>query len=67
MKLSTASPPLFKIGNQQRHGTTVIPRLAGDLAENQIVAGKIGYDEGRTAFAGLQIGLRKRENHHLAD
>jgi hypothetical protein len=43
-----------------------VPGHHTNLTEHQIVARKISHDERRTALAGLKVGLRKRENDHLA-
>jgi hypothetical protein len=64
---SGKQPPAFKIGNGQWNGISIGARLTGDLAENQIVAGHIGHNEGRAAFAGLQVGLWKRQDNNFAD
>jgi len=57
---------VFEIGDCQWNGKSIGTCLAGDLAENQIVAGKVGHHERGTAFAGLKIRLRKRKNDHFA-
>ena len=67
MKLSMAKPSVLKISHEQRHGKTIITRLAGNLTENQIFTGKISHHERGAAFASFQISLRKRQNHHFAD
>jgi hypothetical protein len=60
-------PSAFKIGNGQWNGISIGARLAGNLAEDQIVAGQIGHDKGRAAFARLQVGLWKRQDNNFAD
>jgi hypothetical protein len=47
--------------------TSAATLSSGNLTEHQVVTHQISHDECRTAFAGLKIGLRKRENDHLAD
>jgi hypothetical protein len=36
---------------RNRHGIAVLDRLARDLAENEVIAAKVGHDERRAAFA----------------
>jgi hypothetical protein len=57
---------VLEIGCDQWNGVGVGARLARDLAEDEIVPGQVGNHERWSAFAGLQVGLRKRQNNDLA-
>jgi hypothetical protein len=49
-----------------RDRVRVAVRLAGDLAQDQVIARQIDNDQRRPTLAQLQVGLRKRQNHYLA-
>src|SRR5436309_1053389 len=53
----------FKIAASQRNGESIEVRAAGDLAENQIRAWKIGNHQSRPA---LSAGSRKRNDNDFA-
>ena len=60
-------PALLQIGGRQRNGMTIGTGAAGDLAEDEVVAGEIGDDRCRPAFTRLEVGLRERQDDHIAD
>jgi len=56
----------LEITRVERDRITIAVRLAGDLAEDQVVARQIDDNQCRPTLAQLQVGLRKGENHDLA-
>ena len=57
---------VFEIGTIQGNGESIEVRAAGDLAENQIRAGKIGDHQSRPALPAGSIGPRKRYDNNFA-
>ena len=56
----------FTIAGIQRNGESIVMRAARDLAENQILAWKIGNHQSGSALSAGSIGSRKRYDKDFA-
>ncbi len=61
-----SQPTAGEIALRQRDGISVPDGLAGDLAEDEVIAGKRSDNQGRPFFGSAQVGEGERGDDYIA-